>query len=768
MPDISVYIISFIQIASDLACVFISAILASRIKQHRVFYVINCLSFIALSFSDFYYNYLYRILKLNILLSAGSIDTLPLIIFQMLQFYSWYTLIKKQNKLFSWLNLPYLLFATAVTSILVYFFYINNSFAIPSTMKDMATLSLDMPIWVFAIISLGRTKNSAVAFLALGCLMIISSDLTFTCLFMFDMDNVAVTKWPHMVWAVGAFLMAIGFFKSKKQQDFSFHDPDSIHAKCNWWLLISSLIAFLIGLVLPFFFIESKNVYTIRYALWDVPISLMFTMIASTLLGNRFSKIILSPIRSFSQSIEAFNMGKQSDIQINNDINEFKILSDFISKSFAEITGKLEQEVKISAQVAHDVRSPLSALEIGIRSLPPTLDESKRILMRDAVQHIKDITNILDKSDCYNKSNEMRYPTQVAVLLDNVISDRRLALSNHNVKFNQLYESDKYEYFSNIVPPMFKRILTNILNNSYEAIEKKDGIIAIDLYEEDGMCIISITDNGRGISDIDFKSLFTRGFSTKKDGHGLGLYHAKEALSEWDANIEIMSSLNEGTEVKITIPLVEPPLWFVNQLSLLEDEIIVCIDDSLSVYQTWLERFKSFNGNHKLIYCPNKESFLAELEHLKYRSATYLIDYEFSGKSYQGHDFSNLILMLGNRNNRVFMVTSRSGEKNIQDYCVKNSIHIIPKNFSVKIPLQLFDKQKKSIILTAICDKEISLLNKSSWHIYSNANDFISDMPYFDSSHQIYIQQDIDRSRIDDQLKLYGLCASLFDKISCL
>jgi signal transduction histidine kinase len=650
MFDISLDTITFIQIFSDIACVFISAFLAKSSKQHRLFYFINFFSFIALLFSDLYYNYFYRILKENILFSAQLMETLPLLTFQSLQSYNWYTLLRKETKIISWLNLPYLLFAAIVTIIFGYFFYITNSLSIISTMEDIITVALDMSIWVFTIISLGRTKNSAIAMLALGCLMIVSSDLTFTCLFMFDMKNVSVTNWPHFVWAIGAFLMTVGLAKSRSQTNFTFYDPNSIHAKSNWWLLMTSLIAFLIGLVLPFFFIESKNVYTIRYALWDVPISLMFTMIVSTLLSNRFSRVILSPIKSFSQSIESFNMGKQSEIYISSDINEFKILGQFISKSFLEISGKLEQEVKISAQVAHDVRSPLSALEIVIKSLPSTFDESKRILLRDAVQHIRDITNNLDKSDSPINSCA-RYPTQISVLIDNVISERRLALQGQNIKLEQSYGSDTYEYFSEIVPSMLKRIVTNILNNSCEAIESRSGVITVSIKELNGMCVISVKDNGQGISNSDMKSLFTRGFSTKEGGSGLGLYHANETLLGWEGNIEIKSTMNIGTEVKIQIPLVPPSLWFVSKLSLLENEIVVCIDDSLSVYQGWLERFKFLHSNINVIYCPSKISFLKELEHLKFKSVTYLIDYEFSGKEYHGFDFANFLLMLENKKN---------------------------------------------------------------------------------------------------------------------
>ena len=162
------------------------------------------------------------------------------------------------------------------------------------------------------------------------------------------------------------------------------------------------------------------------------------------------------------------------------------------------------------------------------------------------------------------------------------------------------------------------------------------------------MCVLSIRDNGHGISNSDMKSLFIRGFSTKKNGSGLGLYHANETLIEWGGSIRVNSSIHIGTEVSIRIPLVPPSPWFVSKLSLIKNDIVVCIDDSSSVYHVWLERFKFFKANVRLIYCPSKQSFLKEFENLKYKAVTYLIDYEYSGKDYQGFDFTNMILTLEN------------------------------------------------------------------------------------------------------------------------
>ncbi|HSW92734.1 MAG TPA: HAMP domain-containing sensor histidine kinase [Gammaproteobacteria bacterium] len=693
MAGLSTYIVSFIQIASDVVCVLASARLAKNNEYHKVFFWISCVAFSILTLDDIYYNYVFRILKSDILLSARLVNMMPFLTFQLLQSFGWYYLLRQQKiKIFSQVNLPYLLFSAIAIFVLIHFFVATSSLSVESFSQgifDILSVSFDMFIWFFTIICLGRSSNRTLALLALSLLMISSSDLTITCLFMVEKDSVAIIQWPHIVWTIGTFLTAIGFMRARNEEKFTFFNSDSIHANCSWWLLMSSLFAFVIGFAFYFFFTGAKKISGIPHAPWDMPISLMLTMIAATLLSNRFSKIMLSQINSFSAAVESFNSGERPEIVINNNINEFRVLGDFIDKSFTRINEQLDSEIKISAQVVHDIRSPLAALEIGIKSLPSSLDESNRLLLRDAVQHIRDITNTLEKNDSFNKPDKNMSSTQLAVLLDNVISDRRLTF-NRSVKINQSYGPESYSYFCTVVPATMKRILINVLNNSYEAIGNSDGIIKVNLIEENGCCIIVINDNGGGFS-VDTASLFKRGFSTKKSGTGLGLYHAREMLAAWGASIELFSNGNEGAEVKIKIPLIPPPAWFVNQLPLTKNEIIVCIDDSVSVYRGWQERFKEFGYNQKLIYCATKEIFLKKLKYFQHKSATYLIDFEFSGKDYQGYDFVNLLKSFSNIKNKIFMVTSHSDESEIQNYCMNNSIQIIPKNFAVKIPFKIIE-----------------------------------------------------------------------------
>ncbi|QLH43888.1 MAG: ATP-binding protein [Coxiellaceae bacterium] len=64
-------------------------------------------------------------------------------------------------------------------------------------------------------------------------------------------------------------------------------------------------------------------------------------------------------------------------------------------------------------------------------------------------------------------------------------------------------------------PSEMKRVLTNIINNACEAVLPKDGIVNVCIKRENGYIIITIDDNGPGISKEIQDSLFTRGVTTK-------------------------------------------------------------------------------------------------------------------------------------------------------------------------------------------------------------------------------------------------------------
>jgi signal transduction histidine kinase len=87
------------------------------------------------------------------------------------------------------------------------------------------------------------------------------------------------------------------------------------------------------------------------------------------------------------------------------------------------------------------------------------------------------------------------------------------------------------------------QVILNVLKNSIEAIEDTAPIkeIKITLSEENGEVTLSIADTGKGIAKDVQERLFTRGFTTRENGTGLGLYNCRSIVESHSGSILLQS-----------------------------------------------------------------------------------------------------------------------------------------------------------------------------------------------------------------------------------
>jgi PAS domain S-box-containing protein len=98
----------------------------------------------------------------------------------------------------------------------------------------------------------------------------------------------------------------------------------------------------------------------------------------------------------------------------------------------------------------------------------------------------------------------------------------------------------------------FTQILTNLLNNAIDALET-NGIIEISVEHINDVLILSIKDNGKGISKEDKKNIFSAFFTTKKNGTGFGLFLVKKLVKDLGGTIEFKSTVDVGTEFSLLL-----------------------------------------------------------------------------------------------------------------------------------------------------------------------------------------------------------------------
>ena len=419
-----------------------------------------------------------------------------------------------------------------------------------------------------------------------------------------------------------------------------------------------------------------------------------------------------------------------------------------------ELNSKISESLfLVSAQVAHDIRSPLAALDSSLNDISQ-LPEEKRIIIRNAINRIRDIANNLLEKYRYNSKEKFDFDNNqtknlktclISTLIDQIITEKRLQYKT-KPKINIDFEltNNSYGLFSNIEPVEFKRIISNLVNNSVEAISDGKGNIKIILLSENEYVILKVKDDGRGIPPEILSRLGEKGLTfNKKGGSGLGLYHSKTTLEKWGGKLEIKSQINKGTEVTIKIPKAEIPLWFCEKININSKTKIIVVDDDETIHNIWEDRFKKYNI--EIIHLCNPD----DLKHYREtEKELYLIDYEFKGYNENGLDLIEEL----NISDKSILVTSHFEEEGIIGRCRKLDIKIIPKTLSGFVPVIFTEGENKVKEVVLIDDDDLVLMN---WQIsarkkgiklikYKNSKDFYKDIDKIDKETPIYIDSELE------------------------
>lgn len=337
---------------------------------------------------------------------------------------------------------------------------------------------------------------------------------------------------------------------------------------------------------------------------------------------------------------------------------------------------------KQARQVAHDIRSPLTALEVAVDT---PFSEESRTLLKSAVTRIRDIANdLVGRRGHFNTESDKLSTQCIADVAETLVSEKRLQYRTRDLNIETHFNISSYYVFAKIETIQFKRVISNIINNSAEAIQGP-GSITLSLDSDITHLKLRVKDTGKGIAPELLDKVFERGATfDKQEGTGLGLSHAKKMVEKWGGELSIQSVVNQGSTVVLTLPRAKTPDWFVPRLTLCENSQVVILDDDRSVHETWKERFShdDLKGhNISVIHFFSEREILA---HEKKETALYLIDYELPG------DFDNgieIIEKLGTQN--AILVTSHYNEPDVLKACHKAGIRVLPKTLIRHIPIEI-------------------------------------------------------------------------------
>lgn len=342
----------------------------------------------------------------------------------------------------------------------------------------------------------------------------------------------------------------------------------------------------------------------------------------------------------------------------------------------------VQEKAFLAKQVSHDIRSPLTALEI-IMSDTQELPEQKRTIVRYATRRIKDIANNLlqDYKNTYTSSDEV-IPCLLSQVTENLLSEKRTNLQKTNIEICFDLDYHSYGLFTCVNAKKLRRVLSNIIDNSIEAINNQ-GRISISLYAKNNFCTLEIQDTGCGIPHNILTKVTTQGFThgKKGSGHGLGLSYALQCMKSWGGNLLIDSKMGTGTSVKLIFPQIETPEWFLPKLNIVKGQKVIILDDDLSIHEVWKKRFSQYDVELHNFISPNSiEKWFAAHHH---PNNLYLFDYEILPAQESGLELAQRLKII----EQTTLVTSYFEEESLQKKCHALGLKGFLKNLASIIPI---------------------------------------------------------------------------------
>jgi signal transduction histidine kinase len=217
---------------------------------------------------------------------------------------------------------------------------------------------------------------------------------------------------------------------------------------------------------------------------------------------------------------------------------------------------KLAALGQLAAGIAHEIRNPLTSINILIHSLTETLptEDSPREDLEVIEEEIHRINEILDQFLRFAK------PTPPLLEKGDVLSiiEETLQLLRPQIEKQQIAVRKDFQALLPI--PMdseqMKQVILNLLLNAVQAMSKGGNLVLKGHTSEDDRWIkLSVQDSGVGIPGEDMDKLFDPFFSTKEGGIGLGLSIAHRIIDQHHGKIEVESTPGEGTLFTVWLPI---------------------------------------------------------------------------------------------------------------------------------------------------------------------------------------------------------------------
>jgi len=283
---------------------------------------------------------------------------------------------------------------------------------------------------------------------------------------------------------------------------------------------------------------------------------------------NEILEIRENELSTYKNKLEKLVYDRTNELEEAN--QKLKNESKNLEESYRSLKDTQQQLVRaekmaslgvLIAGIGHEINNPLNYIKGGIDGIKQYFKSNKLDLDKETIEYVKIMDEGVGRaaailkglSHAARQTDTMMESCNIHQILDNTL----LILSNslkEKISVRKDYSKDGIVVKGN--DGKLHQLFINIITNAEQAIEKS-GKIKISTKSLNNYALITVEDNGVGISTENINKIADPFYTTKDPGvgTGLGMYIANSIVEEHGGSWEINSEENKGTKVIIRLPV---------------------------------------------------------------------------------------------------------------------------------------------------------------------------------------------------------------------
>lgn len=299
-------------------------------------------------------------------------------------------------------------------------------------------------------------------------------------------------------------------------------------------------------------------------------------LLVSALAGYFISRRALMPVVRLTESARSITIGNLSArLPVSPVGDELARLAETCNEMLSRLEEAVKRITQFTADASHELRSPIAFIRVAsedtlrIPCMPVEAIQTLESILSETVhsQELLEDMLLLARFDAHSAplSFERIFPAEI---VECVISRMQIFAAQKHQTLRARLPDEDLVFAGNA--QMFSRLVRILVDNAIK-YTPRESVIEVALTGVGRQALLTVSDNGPGISAAHLPHIFDRFFRAdpsrgEQRGAGLGLAIAKRIADAHHAEIAARSREGKGTTFEVTFPLLGPPMSIPNTL----------------------------------------------------------------------------------------------------------------------------------------------------------------------------------------------------------